>query len=193
LKKNNIIIIPARGNSKRLKNKNLLQINKRSLIEIACLEAKKSKFFGKIYVSSEDIRIQKICKKLKINFIKRPKHLSKDNVEKQEIIVHVLKTLLRKKLKISNVVSLQPNSPQFKSKDLDKAYIFFRDKLYLNAPIKELISVNHDNIQNACFRIMTLKAAFQKTLSTKIGIFFTDYIDINNKKDFLKVKKILEK
>ena len=40
---------------------------------------------------------------------------------------------------------------------------------------------------------MTFKTVFQKTLSTKVGIFKTDYIDIHNKKEYLAVKKIIEK
>ena len=37
---------------------------------------------------------------------------------------------------------------------------------------------------------MTYDAVFQKTLSTKIGIFFTNALDIHNKKEYLKNKKI---
>ena len=39
---------------------------------------------------------------------------------------------------------------------------------------------------------MTYDAVFQKTLSTKIGIFFTNALDIHNKKEYLKIKKKLE-
>ena len=62
--------------------------------------------------------------------------------------------------------------------------------MYVGKPIKELISVNPDNVQNGAFRILTYNAVFQKTLSTKIGIFFTNYLDIHSKTDYLKVKKI---
>ena len=60
------------------------------------------------------------------------------------------------------------------------------------ALVKELISVGKDNIQNAAFRIMTYKAAFQKRLSTKIGIFFTDSVDIHTVKEYQKIRKKLE-
>ena len=49
-----------------------------------------------------------------------------------------------------------------------------------------------DNIQNGAFRILTNKAVFQKTLSTKLGVFFTNYLDIHSKLDYLKVKKKIE-
>ena len=35
---------------------------------------------------------------------------------------------------------------------------------------------------------MTYRTVFQKTLSTKVGIFKTNYIDIHNMKEYLKVK-----
>ena len=48
-KKINIIaFIPAKKNSQDLKNKNLKRLNKLSLVELAILGAKKSKFINKI-------------------------------------------------------------------------------------------------------------------------------------------------
>ena len=40
---------------------------------------------------------------------------------------------------------------------------------------------------------MTYKAAFQKTLSTKLGVFRTNLTDIHTKKDYLSIKKKLKK
>ena len=36
---------------------------------------------------------------------------------------------------------------------------------------------------------MTYQTVFQKTLSTKVGVFKTDYIDIHNHKEYLTVKE----
>ena len=89
------------------------------------------------------------------------------------------------------IISLQPNSPEVKISD--ESIKFFKNKLYKNSKVKELICVNRNNIQNPSFRILSYKAVFQKTLSTKIGIFFADYEDIHNRKEYLKVKKKIEK
>ena len=56
-------IIAARGNSKRLKNKNILKVNGKSLIEIVIKNAIKSKIFDKIIVSTDSKKIAKIAKK----------------------------------------------------------------------------------------------------------------------------------
>ena len=40
---------------------------------------------------------------------------------------------------------------------------------------------------------MTPKTVCKKTLSTNVGVYLTDYIDIHNLKDYLKAKKKIEK
>ena len=82
------------------------------------------------------------------------------------MIAHGTK-LLKNKLNPKIVVSLQPNSPQFKYQDLDKA-LFFSKFQHSKDQVNEVISINRNNIQNGCFRIMKLKTVFQKTLSTKL-------------------------
>ena len=74
-------IIAARGNSKRLKDKNILKIDGKSLIEIVINKAKKSKIFDKIIVSTDSKKIAKIAKKsgAEVPFI-RSKKLSNDKV-----------------------------------------------------------------------------------------------------------------
>ena len=179
---------------KRLPNKNILPIKNIPMFVFVARNVMKSKFNLNIFVSSESEKIRNICNKSNLNYIKRPKKLSNDLVEKQEVIVHATKFLKTKHNYIpKTVISLQANTPEFKSRDLDKALEFFNKKLYVRKPIKELISVNPDNVQNGAFRILTYNAVFQKTLSTKIGIFFTNYLDIHSKTDYLKFKKKLEK
>ena len=181
-----IVIIPARMGSERLKNKNILPINKVPMVVHVAREAKKSKFKPSIFISSESKKIQGICSNHKLNFIKRPKKLSTKNVEKQEVIVHGLKYVSKKyKFKPKIIVSLQCNSPEFNFKDFDKAIKIFKKK-FIKKEKKELISVGYDNCQNAAFRIMTYKAVFQRSLSTNIIIFFTNYKDIHTKQEYLK-------
>ena len=188
------VIIPVRMGSKRLPNKNILPIKKVPMFVFVAKKVIKSKYNLNIFITSESEKIRKICNNNNLNFIKRPKKLSTDVAEKQEAIVHATKYLKTTfKYIPKTVISLQANTPEFKVRDLEKALEFFNNKLYVGKPIKELISVNPDNIQNGAFRILTYEAVFQKTLSTKIGIYFTNYLDIHSKSDYLKVKKKLEK
>tara|TARA_B100001013_G_C24585973_1_gene432697 strand:- start:685 stop:1272 length:588 start_codon:yes stop_codon:yes gene_type:complete len=191
MNKNLVIIIPSRLGSVRLKNKNILLIKGMPMFVYVALEALKSKYKPTVFISSESQKVKQMCLKYKLNFIQRPKRLSTKMVEKQEIIVHGSRFISKKyKFKPKIVVSLQCNSPEFNYKDFDKAMKVFNKK-FLKKEKKELISVGHDNCQNAAFRIMTYKAVFQKSLSTNVIIFFTNYTDIHTKQDYKKVLKIL--
>ena len=179
----NIAIIPARGNSKRLEKKNLQHINGKPLIYYALIACFKSKFIDDVFVSSENQEILSYSKKIGASIIKRPRYLSADNVPKQKVVVNALKAI---KKKYEYVFSIQANSPQISYRDLDKAFI----KLKKNKR-SELISINHKLEQNAAFRIMKYNYAFQKTLSTGICVYKTNYIDVHYKQDLLKVKKLM--
>lgn len=187
-----LIIIPARLGSKRLIRKNILPINNIPMVIRVAKEALKSKLDVSVFVSSESSKIIDLCKKNNIKYIKRPVALSKDYIEKQEVIVHAYKEL-KKKIKPNIIVSLQPNSPQFKISDLEKAIFFFKKKVFPQKKNRELISIGKDNLQNGAFRIMSPSVVCKKTLSTNIGIYTTDYIDVHDYKDYLKVKKKIEK
>ncbi len=188
-----VVVIPAKKKSRRLKNKNILPIKGKPMFLYVADEIKKSKKIDEIIISSDCKKIEKIALDNNLKFIKRPKKLTYEKVEKQDVIVHAIKKFYKNKRKPKIVISLQPNSPELNYKDLDKALYFFDKKLYPNAKIKELISINRNRIQNAAFRIMTYKTVFQKTLSTKIGVYVRDLIDIHTRQEYLNAKKNIEK
>lgn len=188
-----ILIMPVKRNSIRLKDKNILLIKNIPMFVFTMREAQKCKLIDDFYVSTESKKIKEICKKYEIKFLNRSKRLAGKNIEKQEVIVESLKILKRKKIIPKTVISIQANSPELKVSQLNKAINFFIYKLHPNSKIKELITVNAKNIQDAAFRIMTYKAAFQKSLSTKLGVFKTDLTDIHSLKEYKLVKKRIEK
>ena len=54
-----IAILPARGGSKRIKNKNIVNIGGRPMIHNTIQILKKSKIFDEIIVSTDSTRIKK--------------------------------------------------------------------------------------------------------------------------------------
>ena len=70
-----ITLIPAKENSKGLKNKNIKKLNNLTLVEIAILASTKSQIIDQTYISTDSSKILKIGKKYKINTIKRKKKL----------------------------------------------------------------------------------------------------------------------
>lgn len=124
MKKNNFyIIIPARKNSKRIPNKNLIKILNSRLIEYTIHHAKLSKKKTNIFISSDDLRIKKLSDKYKVNFTLRSKKNSQDKSTTESAI---LETINQNKKKIifnknSHIVVLQCTSPIRFRKDIDKA------------------------------------------------------------------------
>ena len=58
-----VAIIPARGGSKRIKNKNIKIFFGKPMIAWTIIAALKSKIFNRVVVSTDDIKIAKIAKK----------------------------------------------------------------------------------------------------------------------------------
>lgn len=122
----NVIIIPARAGSVRLKNKNILKINKLTLVERTLIFSKKIKNVDKIIVSSNDLKVLAYSKKFKnIHFIKRPKSLS---TSKSLLIdtVNYLNKLFDKKF--DNILILQPTSPYRSLNLINSNWIKFLNK-----------------------------------------------------------------
>ena len=86
-----IAIIPAKGNSKRLPNKNLLPCNGIPLVVRAIRVAKEARIFGnRIFVSSEDERILDIANKEGALHYNRDPILSSDNIQTASVVIDVL-------------------------------------------------------------------------------------------------------
>ena len=188
---NILTVIPARGESKRLKDKNIYNLLGKPLILWVAEECQKSKKINKIVVSTESKKIQGICSANGIDFIDRPKELSLDHVEKMDAISHATKSVIDSGFNPDIVISLQPNSPELNVEDLDGAIDFFIENLYGKTKVCEVISVNPDMLQNGCFRIMSRDTVFQKTLSTHVGAFKTNYVDIHTIEDVKVVEERL--
>ena len=115
----NLIIIPARGSSKRIKNKNLVKILNKPLISWTINFAKKlRKKDYDIVVTSDCTKIKKICRIENINFLQRPKKIANDYATMHEVIFHALNNLNQN---YKYIVLLQPTSPLRKLNSIYKS------------------------------------------------------------------------
>ena len=112
--------------------------------------------------------------------------ICKDNVPKIEAIRHAVK-FLEKKQKVGVIVSLQANSPNVTAVDIDNCIsdLFLKKK-------KEVISLDRKLNQNAAIRVMTKETVFNEYLSTYFSCTINDAMDIHDKKDLNKIKKIMK-
>ena len=95
-----ICIIPARKNSKRIKNKNIINFMGKPMIAHAINIAKKSKLFSRIIVSTDSLKIAKIAKKYgaEVPFL-RSKKLSGDYINSIDVIIDAIKQISSEKEK----------------------------------------------------------------------------------------------
>ncbi len=121
----NIAFIPARGGSKRLPKKNMLEINGIPMISYTIRAAKSSKLFHKIVVSSDNEEILNIAKQENVSYDKRPDELGADEIAIKDVLKEFLQ---RTKKKIyDNVFILSPTSPLRTELDINKAYTIYKE------------------------------------------------------------------
>lgn len=124
-------LIPARKDSTRLKNKNVLNFFNKPLIYWTIKIASKCKYFDKILVSSDNYDIKKITNKFKnVEFLKRPKSISKKNTKMENVLKHALEHFKKKNLHYDASVILQPTSPLRKLKTIEKCCKLFLSNKY---------------------------------------------------------------
>tara|TARA_B100000686_G_C16722701_1_gene935897 strand:- start:58 stop:741 length:684 start_codon:yes stop_codon:yes gene_type:complete len=122
-----LAIITARKNSKRLRKKNKILLNKKKLIEHTFLVAKKSKQFKKILLSTDDKDLIKLSKKYNIlaPWI-RPKSLSTDTAPSYKVVLHAYYWFKRKFGQVDGIFILQPTSPFRKVETINNMIKIFK-------------------------------------------------------------------
>ena len=109
LSKDVLVVIPARNGSKRIRNKNLIKIKRKYLIEYTFSLIKNLKLEKQSYVTTDSNKIISLSKKYKIRFIKRPKKISNSKSKIENALIHLVKEKLISFYKW--ILLLQPTSP----------------------------------------------------------------------------------
>jgi N-acylneuraminate cytidylyltransferase len=119
-----IAIIPARGGSKRLPQKNIKILGEIPLLAHSILYAQANKeIIDEIYVSTDDNEIKKIALEFGAKVIDRPQNISGDT----EPTVSALKNALEQiDEPVENVVLLQATSPLRPQNLLNEAFAFYQ-------------------------------------------------------------------
>ncbi|MBN2664059.1 MAG: acylneuraminate cytidylyltransferase family protein [Bacteroidales bacterium] len=123
-----LVLVTARAGSKRLPNKNLLELNDKPLIAWTIQEALKSKYICDIVVSTDSQIIADIATKYgaSVPFL-RPNHLANDLASSFDVIVHAIDFFKNTKL-YKYILLLQPTSPLRTTSNIDQAIEAFVEK-----------------------------------------------------------------
>lgn len=131
--KNFLAIIPARGGSKRLPQKNMLDLAGKPLFVWSIEAGFNCKYIDKVIVTSDDEKILSISKQCGAEIIKRPEELATDTATTFDAIKHTIENLERYEF----IVLLQPTSP-------------LRNEKHINEAIELLHVKNADAIISVC-------------------------------------------
>lgn len=119
-----LAIIPARGGSKRLPRKNLLDLCGKPLVAWSIEAGLKSKYIDEVIVSSDDDEIINISMNFGAQTIRRPNEFASDIATTFDTIKHTIDNLK----KYDYIVLLQPTSPLRNYKHVDEAIELLEEK-----------------------------------------------------------------
>ena len=134
-----VALIPARGGSKGIVDKNLQAIEGRSLIQICIETASKVTLISEIYVSSDSEKILSIGRKLGARLVERPEEVSNDLARAEDVVHHFLENFTDADRQELIIVYLQPTSPFTSSYSIEACIALYLKK------VKPVVSVKQVN------------------------------------------------
>lgn len=85
-----VAVIPARGGSKGIPRKNMVDLGGHPLVEWSIVAAKTSGLFDKIILSSDDSDILSVGEKHGIDALLRPESLATDTAPTDALVAHLV-------------------------------------------------------------------------------------------------------
>lgn len=129
-KKEIVCVIPARGGSKGIPGKNLVDLHGKPLLAWSIAAAQSSKVVNRIFVSTDSEEIAFVARKrgAEVPFM-RPVDLARDDVHAVYVVLHALDWLEREEgLEPEGVMMLLPTSPLRLPHDIRGVVKLFRER-----------------------------------------------------------------
>ncbi len=187
-----LFLIPARGGSKGLKNKNILYFDNKPLIiytlDAALNSAEKDDV---ICVSSDDEKIIKVVKDhgIDVPFV-RPDEFSTDFSKVSDVIHHALSWYKKKEINFDAVILLQPTSPLRKASHIKSALEIWNNDIEMIASVKETDSnpyyVLFEEDENS-YLVKSKKSKFSRRQDCPSVFELNGAIYIINVKSFIEI------
>jgi len=118
---NIIAIIPARGGSKGIPNKNIINFCGKPLIAWTIEQCIKAEDVNEVWVSSDDDDILDIAKQYGAKTIKRPCDISGDTATSESAWLHAIDFLQQKNIPLDVILAPQVTSPLRETIDINNA------------------------------------------------------------------------
>ena len=174
------IIIPAKGDSKRLIGKNKRIIAGKTLLEHSIEYAKKSTLASSIIVSTEDKETKKIAESYKINVVGRDKDFMGER-EVADVYIKIFQEYGDDSF--THVVGVQPDHPD-RTIPLDKMLTYAVENKY-----DDLFTVDPNGTRNGSIRITKAKHVKSGHMSRRVGSMTDNCTNIHSEQDLLNAEK----
>ncbi len=183
-----LALIPARGGSKGIKNKNIINLAGKPLIAYSIKESLKSLYIDSVVVSTNSNKIKKVAEKFgaRVPFM-RPNKLSGDKSKTIDAVIHAINFLKGIGENYDVLILLQPTQPLRSCEDIDRSLEFF-----VKNKCKSTVSVCEVESHPILIRVMEKNNQLKRVLKKRsdvrrqdMGKFFSinGAIYINNVKD----------
>lgn len=143
-----LFLIPARGGSKGIPNKNIIQLLSKPLIGYTIEECLKiSEIYDcEICVSTDSNNIKNVAESfgIKVPFL-RPEHISTDTASSEEVILHAIDWYVNQDKFFDIVVLLQPTSPLRNHKHITEAIYQYQENQTNNIDMVVSVKVSKAN------------------------------------------------
>ena len=173
-----LTIIPTKLDSKRLKNKNIININGKPMFLHSVDYANKSKHNVTILVSTESNIVKTICDKNNVKYMSRSTNLCGD----VEVVDVYLDVINRIEEEYDLVICLQPDNPN-RSHTFDECINYMIKNNY-----DDLITVNSSYKRSGSVRIFKYKYLKSGQVSKRLGCIKDNAVDIHYESDLKKIK-----
>lgn len=129
-----IAVIPARGGSKRIPDKNIKEFCGKPMIAYSIKAAIRSHLFDQVIVSTDDAQIAQIATKYGANCpFERPKELSDDHTPTLPVIRHAIEAIeAQQQAKLELICCIYATAPFLKSPNLIKGHDCLKQDTALN-------------------------------------------------------------
>ena len=133
-----LVVVPARGGSKRLLNKNIKLLGNKPLIQYTIEAARQVFKDDLIAVSTEDEKIKNVVEEmgLAVPFL-RPEELATDESPTDEVLLHAVSYFEGEGYYPDVLILLQPTSPFRKSWHIKEALDYYSDTYDMVVSVKE--------------------------------------------------------
>jgi len=209
-----LVIIPAKTDSKRLKNKNLRIISGQTLLEHSLDYAMNSDYTIDIIVTSESLKVADIVHSYRHNNIldvnthmngidKKALHFyprDKDYMGEREVAdvyvnviqynIHNLDNMsrpLRRNIEdVTHIIGVQPDHPD-RTIDLDTLLDYAVDNKY-----DDLFTIDKKGTRNGSIRIMKKEFVESGQISRRVGSYVDDCTNVHSEQDLIDAEANIE-